>query len=177
MYFAFARCFKGHVDMHLLAVPKLKERLEECNTRYPDGIAAAFRALRPDFGARGPEQLASRRNPRLTDEEVSWSMAYLLNDEFAAAVSFRHWLNMYISGQCLLYARRDLKTPRGAGILARLLHFIRYGNPARATEGTGPENGTLQFEQHAGGVFGGTCTLGNLGRFRLPEPPEEKRKK
>ena len=108
--------------------------MEECNRKYPTGLAAAFRALKPDYsGHRGPPELDGEKMPearRLGLEDRGISL--MLSDEWEAARAFRYWVNDYLEGRCRPYAKTDAIANPKASMLARLLAFVKYKDASKA---------------------------------------------
>ena len=169
-YFAILTCHPGYPDqgLRIPAIPRLRALYDTCNTRYPTGLAAAFRALKPDFSpTAGPAVFNGNRAMR---GDMPFGIFNMLADEFEAARAFRKWVDNYMRGQCPDYAWTDRGTPKEAGMLARLIAFILYEDASKAKVAT-PDNPVVPFDAPAGGapdgIWGDDTVLGQMGALRL----------
>ena len=138
-YFAFLTCHSSHYFDSKLTIEKLAALNKTCNEQYPDGIAAAFRALKPNYDGmrKGPVNLNGKYNDRhgaLNDnkESVPYQLYNMFSDEWEAARAFRRWTGWYMEQNCSDYGATSSNAPADAGMLARLLSWIKEKDASKA---------------------------------------------
>jgi len=176
-YFAYETCKRSHTDVNKLAIKKLKELVETCNEKYQTGVAAAFRALTPYFrgGLRaGPEKMnpglhedGTKNNPRWFTQTSDYESERIYNmyaDEWEAARAFNFWVRSYMEGRCDRFRNSNMNAPEKAGMLERLLYWIKYQEPSKAQGYTDPDKpGNFAFNAPMG-IWGDGTVLGHMGR-------------
>lgn len=134
-YFAFLTCHSSHYFDSKLTIEKLAALNKTCNEQYPDGIAAAFRALKPNYDGmqRGPVNLNGKHNDRYDNKEkVPFQLYNMFSDEWEAARAFRRWTGWYMEQSCSDYGATSSMAPADTGMLARLLSWIKEKDASKA---------------------------------------------
>lgn len=176
-YFAYETCKRSHTNVNDLAIEKLKVLVATCNDKYPTGVAAAFRALTPYFrgGLRaGPQQMnpglhedGTKDNPRWYTFGSDYESERIYNmyaDEWEAARAFNFWVRSYMEGRCERFRNSNTKAPDKAGMLERLLYWIKDNKPSSAKGATDPTKpGNFEFKAPMG-IWGDGTVLGHMGR-------------
>ena len=163
-FLAFGRCNYPSNVLWIKMRGRMKKLFEEVNNKYPDGIAGAFRALKPvDDRTRGPETLPGMgedfRNPRYPggrEANLSDDIYNLYNDEFEAARAFQFWVENYLARRCFKEGFQLREAPGPSSMLARLMAYIKDSKLKNAQIPADPARpGVFPFAASAAGT--GAC--------------------